>query len=93
MARFQFTEAHFIGFIRYKAGTIVVDTVANKVLGTDIVLPNLSASTLTPHMRPLDSAATGFGPGPAGKWPKQSTKVRPEDELKIPPTPKSYWSK
>jgi len=35
----------------------------------------------------------GFGPGPGGNWDKGPTQVRPEDELKVPPAPKSYWSK
>ena len=35
----------------------------------------------------------GFGPGPAGKWPKGPTTVRPQDKLEVPRPPKSYWSK
>jgi hypothetical protein len=39
------------------------------------------------------SVPGGFGPEP-GKWPKPGpTKVRPEEELKIPPKPWSGWSK
>jgi len=35
----------------------------------------------------------GFGPPPGGNWDKGSTKVRPEEELKIPEPPRSWWSK
>jgi hypothetical protein len=35
----------------------------------------------------------GFGPGPAGKWPKAGpTKVRPEEKFEIPPQPWSGWT-
>ena len=35
----------------------------------------------------------GFGPGPGGNWDKGPTKVKPEEELKIPEPPRSLWSK
>ena len=35
----------------------------------------------------------GFGPPPGGNWDKGPTKVRPEEKLKIPEPPRSYWSK
>jgi hypothetical protein len=35
----------------------------------------------------------GFGPPSDGKWDKGAAKVRPEEELKIPPRPWSGWSK
>jgi|SRR6516165_574275 hypothetical protein len=34
----------------------------------------------------------GFGPPPGGNWDKGPTKVRPEEKLKIPEPPRSYWS-
>jgi len=38
------------------------------------------------------SEPSGFGP-PKGNWPKGPTKVREDERVKIPPAPKSYWSK
>jgi hypothetical protein len=35
----------------------------------------------------------GFGPPSGGKWDKGAAKVRPEEELKIPPKPWTGWSK
>jgi hypothetical protein len=35
----------------------------------------------------------GFGPGAGGKWDKGAARVRPEEELKVPEPPKSFWSK
>jgi hypothetical protein len=34
----------------------------------------------------------GFGPGPDGDWNKGPTKVRPEEELKVPEPKPSWWS-
>jgi hypothetical protein len=43
--------------------------------------------------RNIRSEPGGFGPGPGGNWDKGPTKVKPEEELKIPEPPRSLWSK
>lgn len=58
MARFQSVASMVVNHKSYKAGTIFVDTVANKIAGSDIVWTGMSSSTMSPALIPLDASAT-----------------------------------
>ena len=57
MARFYLMAAHTFGQVRYRAGTVIADSGA---LAGDKLVPTLTASSVTPYMRPLDAAATAL---------------------------------
>ena len=54
MSRFQLLEAHFIGSVRYRAGTVIADAAAQ---AGDKIVPTLTVNSVTPSMQPLDAAA------------------------------------
>jgi hypothetical protein len=54
MSRFQLLEAHFIGSVRYKAGTIIADAAPQ---AGDKLVSTLTVNSVTPSMMALDAAA------------------------------------
>src|SRR5262245_55348363 len=58
------------------------------------VVPDVKDKGFNPHAWSQTKMGEPGGFGPAeGNWPKGPTKVRPEEELKVPKPPRSYWSK
>jgi hypothetical protein len=56
LARFYLMEAHFFKDRRYKAGTIIADSLGVAQPGDQIVT-TLNSGSVTPSMKPLDASA------------------------------------
>jgi|SRR5262245_1899009 len=58
------------------------------------IVPDVKGKGFNPHAWAQTRVGDrgGFGPPPGGNWDKGPTKVRPEEKLKIPEPPRSYWS-